>query len=194
MRYQGRITEWNDPRGFGFITPLEGGDHVFVHVLAFPLGSRRPTPGEFVNYSLSRDEKGRPRAERVSYVVSRLAREKMHGRSRAGVVTAGCVAVGVLIGISVAAWGRRLTPIVPAIYLFCSLGAYWHYGKDKAAARTRNRRTEEVALLTWGLFGGWPGALFAQHRFRHKVRKTDFQIAFWVSVVLNCVGLALLWS
>ena len=131
---------------------------------------------------------------RATYVVSRSARVEMRGESRAGVVTAGCVAVGVLIGISVAAWGRRLPLIAPAIYLLCSLGAYWHYGKDKAAARSQNRRTEEVALLTWGLFGGWPGALFAQHRFRHKVRKTDFQIAFWVSVVLNCVGLAIVWS
>jgi cold shock CspA family protein len=40
MRYQGRITEWKDDRGFGFITPNAGGASLFVHVSAFEPASR----------------------------------------------------------------------------------------------------------------------------------------------------------
>lgn len=38
--------------------------------------------------------------------------------------------------------------------------------------------------------GGWPGALFAQERFRHKTRKATFQAVFWLTVALNGTGLA----
>lgn len=194
MRIQGRITEWNDPRGFGFITPLEGGDRVFVHVMAFPPGSRRPSPGEYVSFNLGRDEKGRLRAERATYVVSGTAPSARRSGSRAGVVTAGVVSGAILAGITIAALAGKLPLVVLPIYLVCSVGAYFHYRSDKEAARTKAWRTDEVTLLTWGLFGGWPGALFAQHQFRHKVRKADFQIAFWITVAMNCVGLAIVAS
>ena len=41
MRHEGRLTEWNDAKGFGFIAPVTGGPRVFVHVSEFPRG-RRP--------------------------------------------------------------------------------------------------------------------------------------------------------
>jgi uncharacterized membrane protein YsdA (DUF1294 family)/cold shock CspA family protein len=194
MRHQGRITEWNDLRGFGFISPLDGGDRVFVHVMAFRPDSRRPSQGQYVNYSLGRDERGRTRAEQATYIVSRSARSARPNGSRVGVVTAVLVAVGALAAISVGGWVGRFPLVVPAMYFLCSLGAYWHYRKDKAAARSKSRRAEEVGLLTWGLFGGWPGALVAQHQFRHKIKKRDFQIWFWISVALNCLGLWIVWS
>ncbi|MFN3339314.1 MAG: cold-shock protein, partial [Dietzia sp.] len=40
-RRQGVLEDWNDSRGFGFITPSSGGARVFAHVSAFPRG-RRP--------------------------------------------------------------------------------------------------------------------------------------------------------
>jgi uncharacterized membrane protein YsdA (DUF1294 family)/cold shock CspA family protein len=191
MRHQGRITEWNDARGFGFIAPLDGGYRVFVHVTAFQPGTRRPSPGEYVNYSLDRDEKGRARAEQVTYIVSRCAGT---AASRIGVITAIFAAVGALTVISAGGWVGKLPLAVPVSYLICSIGAYCHYRKDKAAARHHAWRAEEVGLLTWGLFGGWPGALVAQHQFKHKIKKIDFQICFWISVALNCAGLAIIWE
>ena len=43
MRRQGKIAKWNDERGFGFISPFEGGDSVFVHISSFPPSDRRPS-------------------------------------------------------------------------------------------------------------------------------------------------------
>jgi len=36
------------------------------------------------------------------------------------------------------------------------------------------------------LAGGWPGALVAQEKLRHKTRKQPFRFIFWVTVLMNC--------
>jgi cold shock CspA family protein len=41
MRQQGRLSEWNDARGFGFVQPNGGGDRCFVHIRAFAARDRR---------------------------------------------------------------------------------------------------------------------------------------------------------
>jgi len=35
MRHKGKIVRWDDDKGFGFITPHNGGPEVFIHVKAF---------------------------------------------------------------------------------------------------------------------------------------------------------------
>ena len=69
-----------------------------------------------------------------------------------------------------------------------SLLCFLAYAKDKSAARSGGRRTKESTLLILGLLCGWPGAVMAQQLLRHKSTKTSFQIAFWVTVVLNVAG------
>ena len=58
---EGRLTEWNDERGFGFITPLGGGEHVFVHLSAFARSDRRPEVDDLVHYATGLDARGRLR-------------------------------------------------------------------------------------------------------------------------------------
>jgi uncharacterized membrane protein YsdA (DUF1294 family) len=41
------------------------------------------------------------------------------------------------------------------------------------------------------LAGGWPGALVAQNRLRHKSRKKPFRTIFWATVAIN--GAAFVW-
>ena len=36
MRSHGNLVRWNDDRGFGFITPAQGTDEIFVHISQFP--------------------------------------------------------------------------------------------------------------------------------------------------------------
>ena len=41
MRIDGTLAKWNDDRGFGFITPNQGGPEVFAHISAFPRGGQQ---------------------------------------------------------------------------------------------------------------------------------------------------------
>jgi len=68
MRQQGRLTEWNDDRGFGFIEPLHGGFRVFVHISEFPRDKRRPIAMDLVTYTVDRDDQNRPRAREVLFL------------------------------------------------------------------------------------------------------------------------------
>ena len=68
MRYQGRISEWKDNRGFGFITPNGGGPRVFIHIKALRGGQPRPEGGELVSYEVATDATRGPRAQNVTYV------------------------------------------------------------------------------------------------------------------------------
>lgn len=65
MRTHGTLTQWNDDRGFGFISPASGGAELFVHVSAFPRGGRRPTVGEVVSYEIETTGDGKLRAVNI---------------------------------------------------------------------------------------------------------------------------------
>ncbi len=84
---------------------------------------------------------------------------------------------------------HRLNPLVLGIYLAASLVCYAVYALDKSAARKRQSRVPERALHLLALAGGWPGALLAQQRLRHKTQKLAFLVPFWGTVALNCGAL-----
>lgn len=66
MEQLGKVSEWNDDRGFGFIVPI--GDErarVFFHVRDCRLDGRRPEVGELVKFSALRQPDGKWRATAV---------------------------------------------------------------------------------------------------------------------------------
>ncbi|RJP93849.1 MAG: cold shock domain-containing protein [Desulfobacteraceae bacterium] len=67
MRYQGKVTRWNEDRGFGFISPNGSRNLVFIHIRAFINTPQRPVLNELVNYELSDEQNGRARAENVTF-------------------------------------------------------------------------------------------------------------------------------
>ena len=105
MRQQGRITEWNDDRGFGFITPLDGGPRVFVHISEFPRDKRRPMTFDLVAYDVDKDDRGRLRGTKVLYVaLTRSARSASRSTSTGGRQFPIALAVSVLlVGMFIAA-------------------------------------------------------------------------------------------
>jgi cold shock CspA family protein len=65
-RIEGSLSKWNDDRGFGFITPRQGGNDVFVHVSAFPRDGRLPCIGESVSFEVVTDPAGKKKAVSVA--------------------------------------------------------------------------------------------------------------------------------
>jgi len=189
VRVKGRITSWHDDKGFGFIEPLDGSADVFVHITAFRNLSRRPTSGTIVSYALTADEKGRPRAVDATLAGDRLPVRKRQRTSRPLIV----FALGFLTLISGSAL-TGLTWTIPAAYFMASTATYLVYWLDKAAARAGRHRIPESTLHLLALVGGWPGALVAQQQYRHKTRKPEFRIIFWLTVLANVAGLVYLIS
>jgi cold shock CspA family protein len=67
MRIDGTLSKWNDDRGFGFITPRQGGPEVFVHVSAFPKHGGRPAIGQQVTFEIEVTSAGKKQATNVLY-------------------------------------------------------------------------------------------------------------------------------
>ena len=59
-----------------------------------------------------------------------------------------------------------------------SVASFAAYGLDKRRAAAGGRRVPERTLHLLALLGGWPGAILARRRFRHKTMKVPFLIAF----------------
>lgn len=72
--------------------------------------------------------------------------------------------------------------------LIASLLTFMVYAIDKRAAQKGRWRIPEAHLHLLALIGGWPGAILAQQKLRHKSRKQSFRFVFWITVMLNCAA------
>jgi cold shock CspA family protein len=79
MRLQGRVIEWNDERGFGFIIQNGASERTFLHVSALRKTKSRPLLGSFVTYEIRRDDKGRLQAVAAELVGSKPLRQSSSG-------------------------------------------------------------------------------------------------------------------
>jgi uncharacterized membrane protein YsdA (DUF1294 family) len=75
--------------------------------------------------------------------------------------------------------------LVWLVYPVVSLATFALYWDDKRSATRGKWRTSEAMLHFFELMGGWPGALIAQQKFRHKTRKVSFQVVFWAIVLVH---------
>ncbi|HUQ33797.1 MAG TPA: cold shock and DUF1294 domain-containing protein [Pyrinomonadaceae bacterium] len=192
MRPQGRIAKWNDERGFGFISPSEGGSSVFVHISSFPRGDRRPSVNEAVSYTRAFDAHGRPQAIDVRFIVGSPSSSLARQMPRPGIIMLIAFAISFLVALAALAAGGWLEISWLALYYGASIITYGVYARDKTAAQNARRRTPESTLHLLSLVGGWPGALIAQARLRHKTRKLSFLIGYWFTVIVNCIALGVI--
>lgn len=193
MRFAGRLQDWNDDKGYGFVVPSGGGDRAFVHVKAFQRGSRRPVEGDLVSYAVERDARGRMNAVQVRFAGQRIEQPAKPRRpARIPRRLLGAVA---LLGVAAAAALGLMPVLLALLYWLASGVSYLLYFSDKSAAGRRGvRRTPEDTLHLVDLLGGWPGALLAQHAYRHKTVKASFQAVFWLTVFVNVATVAWLIS
>ncbi|MBB5187067.1 uncharacterized membrane protein YsdA (DUF1294 family) [Zhongshania antarctica] len=93
-----------------------------------------------------------------------------------------------IAGLLYSYWFGYTPALVGLLYFMSSVVSYALYAKDKKAAKRGAWRVQENTLHLTALLGGWPGALIAQQRLRHKTQKVRFRVVFAVTFLLN-IGL-----
>ncbi len=101
MRTKGKISSWNDEKGFGFFTPFHGGKRVFVHIRAFSNRNRRPEIDHVVTYDLSTDNQDRLCAVEATLAGDRLPQDMQRKYGSLPVIIAAVFLV--IVGIAVLA-------------------------------------------------------------------------------------------
>ena len=203
-RQQGQIKKWQEDKGFGFIE-TEAREQIFFHVSEFK-AQRRPNIGEEVVFSVEYDNQGRMQAKQVQelgFVKQQMAqknkqiRQRNHKRSIQADFEAGqkkrlFVGVGFYLVLILLAAMHKLSWLVVGWYAVLGLVTYLMYAKDKAAAQRNEWRTPESTLHLLSVLGGWVGAMVAQNYLRHKSQKSEFRIAYYLTVLINLAGLLVL--
>jgi len=184
MKLQGKVLNWNDDKGFGFVEPSGGGERVFVHIKDFKPRPRRPINGDVIIFDLVRENNNRYKAINVKFArddKSLNIRKNVNSSS-----TFGIYFILIFCGVLLASiYSGKLPIIFAALYVSISLVTFIVYAIDKSAAKNGRWRTQENTLHILSLIGGWPGAFFAQNKLRHKSSKKEFKSVYKATVLLN---------
>ncbi len=181
MRAKGKISSWNEEKGFGFITPFSGGKQVFVHIKSFNNRNRRPEINQLLTYTLSIDKQRRPCAVKA-ILDGDSSSQKIKSKNGSLSVIAAVILLSI---VAASVLTDKTSPMIFAIYIVASILTFIMYFLDKSAARKGRWRTRESTLHMLSLVGGWPGALIAQQKLHHKTQKQSFRYVFWLTVLLN---------
>lgn len=185
MEQLGKVADWNQGRGYGFIQPLQAGaPRLFFRASGYRQDGRQPEPGEPVRYSVRRHAGGRGRATSPRARTAAPARPRRQPGGGDGWAVWLALAAH-LAGLGWALHSGRIPPLVPLALAGLSCAAWVACAWDKHAARHGRRRIAEARLHLLELLGGWPGAALAQRMLRHKTRKPSYRIGFWLAVLVN---------
>ncbi|OAL77322.1 cold-shock protein [Acinetobacter sp. SFB] len=197
MRDQGRLVEWFDDKGYGFIQPNDASkDRVFLHIKDFARQGPRPIVGCALEYTVLLDGEGRFRAQQVMYLKASqtqkiLAKPKnLNGQTqKLKPMQIACVAY--ILALAVFTIAGLLSGMVLLFISIMNAMTYWMYAQDKEAALLGNRRVPEQTLHILSFLGGWPTAWLAQEKLRHKTQKQPFRKIYFCTIGLNI--LLILW-
>lgn len=201
---QGTVSKWQDDKGFGFIK-TQSGQEIFFHINEFKSG-QRPDIGEQVVFTLGEDHQGRFQAMQVQELtfMQQKMSEKNHqirqrdntrhaqsefesGQKKRLWLGVGFYAVLILLAVM-----DKLNWFVVGWYTLLGIGTFVVYAKDKKAANNNQWRTPESTLHLLSIAGGWVGAMVAQTYLRHKSKKPEFRMMYYLTVVINMAGLLFL--
>ena len=176
MRLQGKIINWNDEKGFGFVMPI-GGKELFLHISSLHNSRRRPKVSQLVTYEIVQDKSGRHKAINVEYVLGSKSNQIDAIQEN---FSAFFIAFFALFFVFV--MERTFHGALPMgftlIFIGANLLAFLYYYADKTAAIKGSWRTPEDILHILSLVGGWGGAYIAQKLFRHKNKKASFLFTY----------------
>lgn len=66
MQITGTLKTWNQDKGFGFITPVNGGQDIFVHISEYPRAGGPPLVGEPLMFEVTLNKEGKKKAVKVA--------------------------------------------------------------------------------------------------------------------------------
>lgn len=194
MRDQGRLVEWFDDKGYGFIQPNETNkERVFLHIKDFARPGPRPIVGCALEYIVLLDGQGRFRAQQVTYLKASQTGQKPKAKptppQKHSVMQLAGMAYFVVLAVLVIA--GLLSGLVLLLICLMNAASYWFYAQDKEAAQLGGRRVPEQTLHVLAFLGGWPAAWLAQQKLRHKTQKQPFRKVYFCTIALNL--LLILW-
>ena len=197
MRDQGRLVEWFDDKGYGFIQPNDASkDRVFLHIKDFARQGPRPIVGCALEYTVLLDGDGRFRAQQVMYLKASQTQKilpkpkNVNGQQqKLRPMQIACIAY--ILALAVFTILGMLSGMVLLFISITNALTYWLYAQDKEAALLGNRRIPEQSLHILSFLGGWPTAWLAQERLRHKTQKQPFRKIYFCTIALNI--LLILW-
>lgn len=198
MRDQGRLIEWFDDKGYGFIQPNDSAkDRVFLHIKDFARPGPRPIVGCALEYLIILDERGRYRAQQVTYLKAaqvKAAPNKVKDnltRMPKKVPLMQILCIAYILALAALSIMGLLKGIALLAISLVNAATYWFYAQDKEAAQLGNRRVPENTLHILSFLGGWPAAWLAQQRLRHKTQKQPFRQIYFCTIAFNI--LLILW-
>jgi uncharacterized membrane protein YsdA (DUF1294 family)/cold shock CspA family protein len=184
IKQKGKIVQWNDDRGFGFIQPIGTTQTLFFHVSGMS-HRERPALDRVVFFNRATGEDGRAQAVDIQY--SQPLKANRQRAADQPLTPKGLISALYLLGICGLAAIERLPMIGVAWIVLVSVVTFLTYRADKQKAQQGAWRTPESTLHLLALMGGWSGALLAQQVLRHKSKKVEFLTVFWATVAVNLV-------
>lgn len=199
MRDQGRLVEWLDDKGYGFIQPNdESKGRVFLHIKDFAQKGPRPIVGCALEYVVQLDGQGRYKAKQVTYLkasqtVSKSTRpaKKSNAQSISKLQPMQILCVVYIVALAILSVSGFLNGMVLLFVSIINVMTYWFYAQDKESAQNGQRRVPENTLHVLSFLGGWPAAWLAQQRLRHKTQKQPFRKIYFCTIFFNI--LLILW-
>lgn len=199
QKLSGKITRWQDEKGFGFIQSEQSNKELFFHISDYR-AKDRPTLQENVVFELGMDKKGQPCAKNVqqaSFVQKRQQQQQAVRKVKQVnemainfTLILGVVFLLVLAGL----FFVKVLPIwVLGWYVAMTIATFAMYAHDKNSAQTNSWRVQESSLHKLALLGGWVGAGVAHKTLRHKSQKPEFRQLYYLTILGNLVLLGVLW-
>lgn len=121
LRFTGKLNTWNHDRGFGFITPIDGGQEIFVHVSEMPGRSPPTRLDALLSFEVALNPQGKKKAIKVRAVHQHAATttrnaERQRRAPGEGGLASRFVGIVVVAMVGLAGWAgyRHYTDRFPA--------------------------------------------------------------------------------
>ncbi|WP_224704259.1 DUF1294 domain-containing protein [Devosia aquimaris] len=197
MRRSGKLVQWNNNAGFGFVRDSAGNDF-YVHISKLKPEQPRPRVGDTLEFALVTGRKGRPAASDITVTPAaapppdRGMRDVTRPPPGVSRYTIGLrvVAATMMTLLLLLAMVSQHAPVwLGATYALMGAASALLYRFDKLYALSGRWRVSETNLHVVDLCFGIIGGLAAQELYRHKTVKPAFVATTWAIALLHLVGI-----